>query len=269
MIIWTVLIVAAYLLGSVPVSYLAARSRGIDLRQHGTGQVGGGNLWRTTSRRLGLLAGIFDFLKGMAMIAVAWSQGLDVAQQLAVGLAVIVGHNWPVFLRFHGGRGIATTLGILIIIPLLNREMSPWVSASAVVIFLAGVAIMRRTPVPVLASLVAPPIASAALQEPLPTTLGFLALLLVIVIKRLTAQPLGKAITISRGQLILNRLLFDRDIRDRKIWVSRKPLRHQEPEENWVEDIILEPKQEDANEESSRGRRGRDAIQRPPGQDGH
>ena len=79
MSIWFwVLLVGAYLLGSAPLSYLAARSRGVDLRKHGTQQVGGGNLWRTTSRTLGLLVGLFDFIKGALMILIAWGLGLDV-----------------------------------------------------------------------------------------------------------------------------------------------------------------------------------------------
>ena len=223
MIIWLVLIVIAYLLGSVPTSYLAARSRGIDLRQQGTKQVGGGNLWRTTSRKLGLLAGLFDFVKGWVMVWVAQLQGLDVALQIAVGLAAVVGHNWPVFLRFHGGRGIATSLGIIIILPFIN-DMSPWPSAAFMIILVAGAIILRRTHVPVLAGMVALPIVSWGFREPLPVTMGFLAIFLVIVIKRLTAQPIVETTSVSKSQLLLNRLLFDRDIRDRKSWISRKPI---------------------------------------------
>ncbi len=81
MAIWLVLMLAAYLLGSIPVSYLLARLyRGIDLRQYGTRQVGGGNLWRMTSWRLGLPVGAFDFIKGLVMVWVADLLGLAVEQ---------------------------------------------------------------------------------------------------------------------------------------------------------------------------------------------
>ena len=149
MAIWIILIVVAYLLGSVPTSYLAARSRGIDLRQHGTNQVGGGNLWRTTSRKLGLLVGIFDLVKGLAMVWVAQLLGLETAQQLVVGLAAIIGHDWPVFLRFHGGRGIATSLGIIIILPFINHNfinhnyVAPWPTAAALAILIIGSIALR------------------------------------------------------------------------------------------------------------------------------
>src|SRR4030043_2361119 len=131
---FVLLVLASYLLGSVPSSYLVARSRGIDLRKQGSGQVGAGNLWRPTSRKLGLFIGIFDFFKGMLMVLIAWSLGLEAGLQFAVGLAAVVGHNWPVFLRFHGGRGIATSLGIIIILPFINNDKSPWPSAAFMII---------------------------------------------------------------------------------------------------------------------------------------
>jgi len=227
---FVLLILAAYLLGSVPASYLAAKSRGIDLRQHGTKQLGGGNLWRTTSRKLGLLVGIFDFAKGLVMVWVAQFQGLDIGQQLAVGIAAIVGHNWPVFLRFHGGRGIATTMGIIMILPIIN-DLTPWPTIVFWIILLAGIAIMRKTPIPILAGIISLPIVSWAFHASLPVTLGFLAIFLVIVIKRLTAQPSVETASISTGRLLFNRLLFDRDIRDREVWISWRPIKQVEKRE--------------------------------------
>src|SRR3990172_9115669 len=93
-----IMMIAGYVLGSIPASLLVARARGIDLRRHGTFQVGAGNVWRTTSHRLGLAVGTFDFCKGAAMVLYAFWLGLDPTGQLLIGLAVVVGHNWPVFL---------------------------------------------------------------------------------------------------------------------------------------------------------------------------
>ncbi len=219
---WIVLIICSYLLGSVPSSYLVARARGIDLRKQGTQQVGGGNLWRTTSRKLGLIVGIFDFFKGMLMMLIALRLGLDAGQQLAVGLAAVAGHNWSVFLRFHGGRGVATSLGIIIILPLINNNITPWTTVAFFAIGAAVAAITRRTPVPIFVGMVILPIASAIFREPLSVTMGYLAMTLIIIIKRLTAQPAPEARSIGMGRLLLNRLLFDRDIGDRKAWVHRK-----------------------------------------------
>jgi glycerol-3-phosphate acyltransferase PlsY len=217
------LIIASYLVGSIPSSYLAARSRGIDIRKQGTHQVGGGNLWRTTSRTLGLIVGIFDFFKGMLMVLIAWWLGLDAGQQLAVGLAAVVGHNWPVFLKFHGGRGVATSLGIIIILPCINRiEITTWPLVAFFAVGTAGLAIARRTPVPILAGLILLPVISAIAREPLAVILGYTAMVLILIIKRLTAQPSTEKRQPGMRRLLLNRLLFDRDIRDRSAWVHRK-----------------------------------------------
>jgi len=227
MAIWVILIICAYLLGSVPASYLAGKIRGIDLRQQGTTQVGGGNLWRMTSWKYGLPVGIFDFGKGLGMVWIAQLQGLDIAQQIVVGLAAIVGHNWPVFLRFHGGRGVGTTIGILSILPLIN-DMAPWPSVSFWAILIIGRLVLGSSPLPVLAGLIAAPLVSWGFREPLAVTLGFMTIFLIIVIKRLSAQPSVETASISKSRLLFNRLLFDRDIRDKKVWMYRKPIAQQE-----------------------------------------
>jgi len=223
MAIWIVLILAAYLLGSVPAAYLAGKfSRGIDLRQFGTGQAGAGNLWRMTSWRLGLPVGVFDLSKGLVMVWVAELLGLDIAQQLVVGAAAIIGHNWPVFLRFSGGRGVGTTIGVIFILPIIN-EMTPWATIAFFSFLIIGSIMLRSSALPVLAGVTALPLVSS-FYEPLSVTLGFLAMFLIIVIKRLTAPRAAEAISISKGRLLLNRLLFDRDIMDRKAWMYRMPL---------------------------------------------
>jgi glycerol-3-phosphate acyltransferase PlsY len=228
LITWIILLVCAYLLGSVPLSYLVARSRGIDLRKHGTQQVGGGNLWRTTSRKYGLMVGIFDFFKGMLMVLIAWRLGLDAGQQLTVGLAAVVGHNWPVFLRFHGGRGIATSLGIIIILPLINDDITPWATVAFFAAAIIVIIFTHRTPVPILAGMVMLPVFSAIFQETTSVTMGFLAMTLIVIIKRLTAQPAIEARRIGMGRLIWNRLLYDRDVGDRMAWVHRKHVENKE-----------------------------------------
>jgi glycerol-3-phosphate acyltransferase PlsY len=227
MIIWIILIICAYLLGSVPASYLVAKTRGVDLRRQGTNQVGGGNLWRTTSRKFGLIVGIYDFVKGMLMIWIAYLQGLDVSQQIVVGLATVVGHNWPVFLRFHGGRGIATSLGVVIIIPFINGT-TPWIAVIAIGIVVAITLIIRSSPLPVFVAAVSLPLSSWALKQETAVIMAYLAMFLVIAIKRLAAQPSKEPAAISRKLLLFNRLLFDRDIRDRKAWISQKPINAQE-----------------------------------------
>ena len=221
MTVWIILITCSYLIGSIPFSSLAARSRGIDLRKHGTLQVGAGNLWRMTSRKLGLTVGAFDFFKGILMVLISWRVGLDAGQQLAVGLAAVVGHNWPVFLRFHGGRGIATSIGIILVLPIIN-EVTFWPAVVFMAVLAIGALTIRSTPVPILIGMILLPVITAALDEPLSVTMGFVAMVLIIIVKRLTAQPATEARNIGIWRLIFNRLLYDRDISDRKAWVHRK-----------------------------------------------
>ena len=224
MAIWFALMLAAYLLGSVPAAYIVARlARGIDIRQYGTGQLGAGNLWRMTSWKLGILAGAFDFGKGILMVWAAQALGLSVPQQLMVGAAAVIGHNWSVFCRFGGGRGIATAIGVVLILPVINA-VTPWSAVTCLACLVIGVIALRSTPLPVLASIASLPVVSA-IYEPVTTTLAFLAIFFIVVIKRLVAPKAIEATSISRKRVLLNRLLFDRDIMDRKAWMYRRPFK--------------------------------------------
>ena len=225
--IWAILIVGAYLLGSVPVSYLVARAHGVDLRAEGTKQVGSGHLWRATSRKFGLAIGIWDFIKGMIVISVAHAVDMDIAQQIVVGLAAVVGHNWPVFLGFHGGRGAATTLGIVIIIPSIN-DSTALPAIIAVCLVVIGTVIVRSSPLPVFLSAASLPITYWGFQEELGIIMAFLAVFLVLAIKRMTAQPMAEELAISKKEVLFNRLFFDRDIRDRKAWMFQQKIEPQE-----------------------------------------
>ena len=217
------LILGAYLLGSVPAAYLIAKwSRGIDLRQYGSGNVGASNLWRSVSWRLALLVIVFDLAKGTAMVWVAQLLGLGIVQQIAVGLATVIGHNWSVFLRFSGGRGILTSFGVILI---LSPKLGLIVLVLALLFFP-----FRQASLGVLIALVSLPILSWFLSQPLgiderlPITLVYLAILLIAIFKRLAAPRTSVTASVSPGQLLLNRLLLDRDVRDREVWIHRTPL---------------------------------------------
>jgi acyl phosphate:glycerol-3-phosphate acyltransferase len=223
---FVLLLLAAYLLGSIPLSYLTARSRGVDIRKRGTQQVGTGNLWRTTSRKLGFFVGIYDFLKGMLMLYLAFLAGLEPALQLFTGLGVVIGHNWPVFLRFHGGRGIATALGLIIMLPAINSaslDVTIWPMIFFFGIGVGALFFFHRTAAPVLIASISLPITSAIAKEPLLLTMGYLAMLLIIITKRLTAQSNAEAGKMNIASVLFYRFLFDRDIKDRKLWMYRGP----------------------------------------------
>jgi acyl phosphate:glycerol-3-phosphate acyltransferase len=112
----TILIAAAvigYLLGSIPFGLLLSRLAGLgDIRRIGSGNIGATNVLRTGSKGLAALTLLFDVGKGAAAVVIAQSWGPQPA--LAAGLCVILGHMFPVWLGFRGGKGVATALGVLI-----------------------------------------------------------------------------------------------------------------------------------------------------------
>jgi glycerol-3-phosphate acyltransferase PlsY len=125
-----------YLVGSVPTGYLLAQSRGMDIRQHGSGNIGATNVWRVMGRNWGLTAFACDFLKGFLPLYVVRKLCLPemdswvVALLLVVcGLAAIVGHNYTPWLGFKGGKGIATSAGVMAALmpPVLGVALSLWI----------------------------------------------------------------------------------------------------------------------------------------------
>lgn len=107
---------ASYFLGAIPSSYLAGRIfRGIDLRQHGSGNLGATNLYRTLGWKLAVPAGLFDILKGAIPVLLIAPTALESRFfALACGVVAIVGHVYSVFVRFRGGKGVATAAGVML-----------------------------------------------------------------------------------------------------------------------------------------------------------
>ncbi|RLS51509.1 MAG: glycerol-3-phosphate 1-O-acyltransferase [Planctomycetota bacterium] len=132
----------AYVVGSIPCSLLLAKGvRGIDLRQHGSGNVGATNVARTMGWGWGSLALLLDALKGLLPVLlvprlIAMQAGTMSHQAVLCGVAAVVGHTAPVWLGFKGGKGVATGLGVAAI-------LAPWPTLCAFVVFAAVFAIQR------------------------------------------------------------------------------------------------------------------------------
>jgi glycerol-3-phosphate acyltransferase PlsY len=110
-------VVLSYLLGAVPASYLAGRlARGIDLREHGSGNLGATNTFRVLGARVAAPVMVFDILKGTFPVAAftQWDNTADWRWALAYGAAAIVGHVFSVYMRFKGGKGVATSAGVFL-----------------------------------------------------------------------------------------------------------------------------------------------------------
>jgi len=111
-------IIMGYLLGSIPSAYIATRlAKGKDVRQLGGGNVGGLNVFREVGPWSALAVGIVDIGKGTAAVAIAhWLLAVPPLFVLLAGLATVVGHNWMVFLKFSGGKGMGPTIGALAVV---------------------------------------------------------------------------------------------------------------------------------------------------------
>ncbi len=119
-------LLAAYLIGAVPVSYLAARFlAGIDLRQQGSGNLGATNLYRVLGLKYAVPVALLDVLKGAGpVLALSSFAGANVWYAMGIGAAAIVGHVFPVYLKFKGGKGVATAAGVVLAVAPLALSVS-------------------------------------------------------------------------------------------------------------------------------------------------
>jgi glycerol-3-phosphate acyltransferase PlsY len=142
MTLWLLTLTTAYLLGSIPFGYLLVRLfRKEDVRSTGSGNIGATNVARAGGTTLGLLTLLFDALKGCVAVLIAMHLAPNTAQgpstlAIAAAVAAVIGHVFPIWLRFHGGKGIATALGVFI-------ALVPLVALSSVGVFLLIVATTR------------------------------------------------------------------------------------------------------------------------------
>lgn len=112
-----VVMIAGYLLGSIPFAYLLGRRhRGIDLLRAGSGNVGAANLLRTTTKKIGVSAMALDMGKGIASVLVVRQIDPGATGSAVAGIAAVLGHIYPAWLCFRGGKGVATTCGVFAVL---------------------------------------------------------------------------------------------------------------------------------------------------------
>ncbi|MCA9293764.1 MAG: glycerol-3-phosphate 1-O-acyltransferase PlsY [Phycisphaerales bacterium] len=145
---WLPWIVGAYLLGSVPFGLLIARAKGIDLRAQGSGNIGATNVGRVLGKRLGITCFALDLAKGAAPVIASgltthtFGHGAlaarDSALWMCVGLAAVLGHVFPIYLRFKGGKGVATAFGAM-------AAYWPWMTLATAAALLTWLVVVRTT----------------------------------------------------------------------------------------------------------------------------
>ncbi len=217
-------IIGAYLLGALPSAYYLGRwKRGIDIRRYGTGNIGISNVATFVGKKAVVPIVLFDiFIKGMLPVVIASEKvlGLGLEIEVAAGFAAVVGHNWPVWLKFEGGRGMATVLGV--VAPLFWPLVVLYGSVAGI-----GWLLTRSSAVWWGIAALMMPVWSLVLRQPAEVTYFALGCLFITAVKRLTSNrttsgaPTGQEVGLLR--LAWNRLAFDRDIASREEWVYRRP----------------------------------------------
>jgi glycerol-3-phosphate acyltransferase PlsY len=166
-------VAVGYFVGSIPFAFLLARQRGVDLRRVGSGNVGAANVLRTTGVWRALLAMCLDALKGSVAVLVAQRVAFGPATPVAAGVASIIGHVYPVWLGFRGGKGVATAAGVFAL-------LAPVALAIASAVFVLAIWATRYISVGSLAGAVTLAVITAATDVPIPITIGALITATVI-----------------------------------------------------------------------------------------
>jgi glycerol-3-phosphate acyltransferase PlsY len=152
---------AAYLVGSIPFSYLVARRRGVDVRAVGSGNVGATNVMRSVGRGAGLLAFALDFLKGLAGAQLGRMIEPQGPLPAVCAVMAVLGHMYPVWLRFRGGKGVATGAGALL-------TLAPVATLSALASFAVVLAATRYVSLASLSGTLVLAVAAFLLGAPTP-----------------------------------------------------------------------------------------------------
>ena len=211
----------AYLVGSMPTAYLIGRlASGIDIREYGSGNVGGTNVAQHVGKCWLIPLSIVDVLaKGASPVLIGhYVLGLDkasIALLLAPTLAV-TGHNWSAFMQFQGGRGVAVFSGVLLV-------LSPILLGAFLSVFAVGWLITKSAGIWVLLALIVLPIWALVAGQPASLSWFCVAILTLIILKRLLSNNVSMPQGVPRMQVLLNRLLKDRDVSDRDEWINREP----------------------------------------------
>ena len=216
-------VLLAYLIGSIPMAYFVGRAtKRIDIRRYGSGNVGASNVWVHVGKWVAVSQGSFDMLaKGAFPVYLAQQLGTSPWIVMATGLGAVAGHNWSLYLKFTGGRGITVVLGVLLI--LAWKEL-----VVGVVVVIVGWLVFRSSGLWVGIGIALVPALSLGFGEPLSVTVLGAGLVAIVAAKRVLSNRDATERKIPWRSVFVQRLLHDRDVVSRDEWVYRTPTDSQE-----------------------------------------
>jgi glycerol-3-phosphate acyltransferase PlsY len=169
-----VVALAAYLVGSISFALIAAAHAGVDLRSEGSGNPGATNVGRVLGKRTGRVVLVLDLAKGALPVAIAWALGVDASWVAVAGFAAALGHCFPIWHRFRGGKGAATAAGVMLV-------LVPIAGVAAVATYLIGKRITKRASVGSMAGAIVSATIASVISEPTRIAMAWAIVALVLV----------------------------------------------------------------------------------------
>ncbi|MCU6710027.1 glycerol-3-phosphate 1-O-acyltransferase PlsY [Paenibacillus sp. J5C_2022] len=193
MVLEILAVVLSYLIGSVSFSIVIAKwVKGIDIRQHGSGNAGATNTLRVLGKGPGLMVFALDIVKGIGAVLIGHAASNNGWVPVLCGLAAIIGHNWPIYFRFKGGKGIATTVGVI-------ATLAFWPALCAGIVAIISIAITRYVSLGSLLFALLTPIFIILFQYSLPLFAGALIITLFAFVRH--RSNIGKLLQGTENKL--------------------------------------------------------------------
>lgn len=210
-----IIAISSYLIGGIPTGYLAVKyKKSVSPLRFGSRNIGASNITALSGFKYGITVGAFDCLiKGTLPIMICQILEQPTYIQAITAIGCVIGHNWSPYIKAKGGRGVATSIGILI-------AFQMWLSLIifTILIGVIGRIFFKDTAFWVLVSFIALPFIAMQFNSPPILTYTCLFLLLVLILKRITGNWENPRLHNKIHSTLFNRILFDRDISSRKNW---------------------------------------------------
>ena len=216
----TLLILGAYFVGAIPSAYIVARLlKGIDIRNYGSGNAGATNVMVHVGAATGFTLGTFDCLvKGTLPVVIGRLLDVPLSVQVTAGLVAVVAHNWSPFMRFTGGRGVATAIGLVVGF-FLWQEMLILI----VVMLIIGRLIYDDTGLWTFVAMITLPVLTLVFDRQIEIVTMSVGIGIILMAKRLTANWERPSRGFSIASVLSRRLLWDRDLPNKTPWIQRGP----------------------------------------------